>query len=342
MKDLELNYTSNTDKFLSCCQQQIKAYQNKEANTIVQTHISPTSICNLNCEFCSVKNRKTNALNLKTIQQYVEDLIPIGLKSIVITGGGEPLMYSRINSLIEWLYDKDISVGLITNGTASDRLSQDLWKAFAWIRISLNAYNGKNIKIPLENLNSNCTVGLSIIGSGGNMKMLSGYRKSISWLADNLNARYIRIVPDCRYSNKEIETESKTLQEFCVKEQLLDKRYFFQHKRPKTPSSPLCYQAYFRPYLHEDGYVYPCDSVVLNDDKGFFDKKYRICEAKDILKFVYRGKGNTVSMKFDPRADCTGCVFSDTVDMLNNHLGRQAGKQKLKPLSKEFIHERFV
>jgi organic radical activating enzyme len=333
MNKFELNYTSNPEKFLSCCQQQILSYQNKTGNTIIQTHISPTSLCNFDCEYCSVKNREVNVLDIEIIKDYIEKLIPRGLKSVIITGGGEPLAYSRINNLLEWLGEKDLAIGLITNGTLSNRLANHLWKYFTWVRISVNLDCGKLIDIPVRYLNKNSTVGLSVIVKD------EFKHKEVSNIADRVNATYIRVLPDCRISNENIENEQKMLELFCEKINIIDKRYFFQHKFVKTPSSPVCYQAYFRPYLHEDGYVYPCDSVVLNNEKYRFIRKYRICEAKDILWFLNRGNGNTIAMKFSPGEDCPGCVFHDTVDILNDHLGKQ-NKRKLH--ERKFVHEQFI
>ncbi len=55
---------------------------------------------------------------------------------------------------------------------------------------------------------------------------------------------------------------------------------FVQQKPPKAPHA--CYLGYVHPVLNCDGYVYPCDSCVLNEAAGHsFSNPWRICPMMD-------------------------------------------------------------
>jgi len=126
--------------------------------------------------------------------------------------------------------------------------------------------------------------------------------------------------------------------------ELRDDRFFRQHKFHGTPKAGKCHQAHFRPYLSEmpwkdtdePGTVFPCDSLVLNDKAAKFTDKYAICHALDVEKWLTAA----IKMPFSPKADCTGCVFTGTVNMLDDWINGQCDKfdQHRGPMA----HENFV
>src|SRR4029077_4198619 len=52
-----------------------------------------TDVCQHKCAFCSTANRGTDVLSLRTIQTYVNQLIPLGLKAVILSGGGNPILW---------------------------------------------------------------------------------------------------------------------------------------------------------------------------------------------------------------------------------------------------------
>jgi len=333
---MEDNFTSTGIKFWKHSYQ-MNNYKNKNPNTIISTHISPTSKCNLSCSYCSVKKRAKNQIELDVIKDYIDKLITRGLKAVIITGGGEPTLYPDFNPLIKWLrYEKNLSVALITNGTNS-HLVKD-WSAFSWIRISINMFNNwkHRISLPLQLINKETIIGMSYIDGD---KQLESIIDDLRFLKSKLNASYIRVLPDCLLSEDELETEHKQIAEIFTRYNLIDYNFFHQYKKHETPKLEICHQSYFRPYLSEvdGGTVYPCDSIVLNDQVSFFDNKYQICKAKDILDFLDR----KIIPKFKPCNDCSGCVFSNNIQLLNNWINGKVDRfDEFK--NKEIIHEEFV
>jgi hypothetical protein len=123
-----------------------------------------------------------------------------------------------------------------------------------------------------------------------------------------------------------------------------DERFFQQYKIHGAPNVKSCNQAYFRPYLseepwHEDGIpgtVYPCDSVVLNEGAAHFSKKYQICKPENVNDFLER----KVSMKFSPKDDCAGCVFTENVEMLESW--KNGELVRFQEFPDPIKHEEFV
>ncbi len=60
----------------------------------ITTHLMPTDICQHTCAFCSVATREGNVLTMSEMKAYLEQLVPLGLKAVIISGGGNPLLYN--------------------------------------------------------------------------------------------------------------------------------------------------------------------------------------------------------------------------------------------------------
>ena len=303
--------------------------------SVISTHISPTGKCNLNCSYCSVSKRKKHEqLDIGTIKNYIKKLIPRGLKAVIITGGGEPTIHPDWDELVSHLRMYNLKFGLITNGI-------DLWKRnleiFDWIRISVNysAYNKlmqSAFQRPYQ-LKHNCTMGLSLIYTGDNKEFSVS---ALLHIAQKFSAKYIRVLPDCL--PHDLDKSHREIDQWINDNPGFDTSIFLhQRKYHQTPISDYCPQAYFRPYLSEidGGTVFPCDSVVLNNPKGKFEKKYAICKAEEIGDFL-DGK---IKQGFDPNKDCTGCVFTDNVNMLFDWT---RGAHQFNRYTRPIDHEEFV
>jgi hypothetical protein len=165
---------------------------------------------------------------------------------------------------------------------------------------------------------------------------------SVSKVADNCGAKYIRLLPNCLLDQDNLIRQHKSLQKTLLG--LEDKRYFHQYKVHGAPKGKKCHQSYFRPYLSEEpfgdsgipGTVYPCDSVVLNDTLTHFAKKYQLCAPEDVISYI----DGYIEQKFDANEDCKGCVFTDNVNMLDDW---KNGRINNFDVYKEpMTHEEFV
>jgi len=339
----EHKFTSTGIKFWRHAEQMIN-YRAGSGSTIISTHISPEGACNLSCPYCSVTYRDTHErIELDVIKQYVLDLKTRGLKAVILTGGGEPTAYKHINELVRFVHGEGLSVAMITNGTLTHKLADDVLKLFTWVRVSVNMFDGweDKIKFPYDKVSDKCVVGCSSVFTADHEKpedtvdKLEMYRR-ISKVADNCGAKYIRLLPNCLLTQDKLIKQHEALDEVLV--QVNDPRYFHQYKLHGAPTQSKCHQSYFRPYLSEvnGGTVYPCDSVVLNGAIAHFGKAYQICEAKDVLKYLDGEFGH----KFDATKNCKGCVFTDNVNMLDDWVNGRVNR--FDEFKTPLQHEEFV
>ena len=347
----EHTYTSTGIKFWRH-QEAMFNYKNGDPNTVISTHISPEGSCNLKCPYCSVTYRDTHRrLDMVTIQDYVLKLKTRGLKAVILTGGGEPTSYKYFNDLVRWLKGEGLSVALITNGTLTRRVDDDVWKLFSWIRVSINIFDGweKMIGLPQDKIDyENTVVGCSMVytveheASDEMMSNRVDLLSKAAMVADRCGAKYIRLLPNCLLSQYDLIRQHKSLDN-TLKE-VDDPRFFHQYKIHGAPQTSKCHQSYFRPYLSEEvdvasgkaGTVYPCDSVVLNDGYAVFAEEYQLCHATDILDYI---DGKT-QQKFDAQTRCTGCVFTDNVNMLDDFIHGKV--DRFAQYDQPLMHEEFV
>jgi Radical SAM superfamily len=333
-------------------QQAMESFRAGTGHSVISTHISPEGACTLRCPYCSVTFRETHSrIPLGRIMRYVRDLKSRGLKAVILTGGGEPTLYPDFDALVEWLKNEmGLSVALITNGFTRETsvdANRETWGAFSWVRVSINIFDGwrDRIKIPTGYLAPDCVVGASFVytleheaSEDVPLSRLDLLRQ-VAQVADNINAKYVRLLPNCLLEQDQLLAEHAALDATLA--ELGDPRFFHQFKIHGAPNADRCHQAYFRPYLSEEpdadgvpGVVYPCDSVVLNDSRARFAPEYQLCKPEQILDFM----DGRIPQRFKPRHDCAGCVFTGNVEMLAGY--RETGVGRFT--DEALVHEEFV
>ena len=86
-------FTSNTQKLIANLDRFLVFQKTRKLHPIT-LDVAPSNNCNLNCEFCSVKNRDKNvSLRLDQAIHCTEMYLKRGLKAVELTGGGEPLTW---------------------------------------------------------------------------------------------------------------------------------------------------------------------------------------------------------------------------------------------------------
>lgn len=308
VSDKERVFTSTGEKILYH-PEMMEKFQNTGIASPIVMHIMPTSKCNLNCNFCSVKDREVHeSLDLETqIKPVVEELSKRGLKASIISGGGEPMIYKEFPQMIEYLKLKDLEIGLITNGTLLHKFPEEFYENFSWIRISINSLeNGGKVKIPKA---KNPIIGFSYVTNPlTTRKTLEDIRN----LALENKVNYVRVLPDCAQPFEKLEQDHLEVSKL-VKE--LGEPLFHQYKIPSSPNN--CYLGFFHPVLYCDGNIYPCDSLVLNDHENQqFKKDFIIAKGNEVGKLY----DSPVYSLVDPNKSCPNCVFERQNTLLESIL----------------------
>ena len=109
----------------------------------VRIVLEPTNLCNHNCIFCFYSNFRTDNkvyLSREKLFELAEDFKKLGVKSVSLVGGGEPMLHPAIYELIRWYHENSILISITTNGSTFRESEIDtIVRASTYIRVSLNA-----------------------------------------------------------------------------------------------------------------------------------------------------------------------------------------------------------
>lgn len=258
-------FTSTGDKLLR--HGDTLAKLNKGIPTPISLQLAPEEKCTLDCKFCSVMNREYKySFDWIKLQDALDRFFKLGVQTVEITGGGDPLLYPQINELVAYCLEAGKKVGMITNGIGiNKRLDLKLQAKMSWLRISANTLDYRDhLDLP-SNFNPEGNLGFSYCWTENLSTKAQLLR--VKEYADNNNVKYIRLVPNCLDSNEDMVNKWDPLLKPLSDE--IGHPVFYQPKNFASP--PECYIGYVKPFLYADEYIYPCSSTVLNKeaDKQF-------------------------------------------------------------------------
>lgn len=358
MKDA---YTSTGSKFFA--HQEVMAKLRNGRGQPIVTHVMLTDVCNHTCAFCSVQARQGDSLPFDAVMQYLDTLLRYGLKAVILSGGGNPILYKNggknFNDVVDAVHDRGLEIGLITNGMplytfyGGDPNYPDWirrsWKAVSpltldkltWIRVSMSGLDHDEREVYIPDVGPNTTLGFSYVGHDIYVEPEDPHHGKVSTRADLLSGdrapdlafelrvphlteeiakyvcryrpKYVRLLPNC-LEPELISGRCRTLTEMARQINLRagSEVAFVQEKPPKAPSA--CYLGYVHPVLNCDGWVYPCDSCVLNEAAGHqFANPWRVCHGSEIAELY---EAPVRSLIADPAVTCPGCVFSGSNEVL--------------------------
>ena len=101
----------------------------------------PTEVCNLACPGCISEDLVCNSTSFsrERLLEIASELKDLGVKAVVLIGGGEPLAHPAVGELIEYLGNNDINIGITTNGYFIPRYLDTIAKYVSWTRVSMDA-----------------------------------------------------------------------------------------------------------------------------------------------------------------------------------------------------------
>lgn len=286
----------------------------------ISLQVSPTNKCNIQCQFCSVDERKLNIeWNIEDLKKAIFEFICLGIKTVELSGGGDPTLFKGLPDIVEYCKIFNLKLGLITNGILLKDLPRETLEAFTWIRISVVTLDYKqDLKLP-DPWPDDVILGMSYVL--GQINYTGKGRKYTDNDYDGLlkarefaikhNAIYLRCVPECLSGSEEKMTEIHK-KWIPIVEELGPPLFFQTHKWQKQ--AECCYIDMVKPWMHSDGFIYPCNSVSLNTEAHRdFDKKWRLCHWTEIRHY-YENRGNA-SLSFI-KDICDQCSFTQNNTIL--------------------------
>lgn len=106
----------------------------------IEIEISPSGACNHRCVFCAVDyiGYQPDFLDKDIILRDVSQMSKKGLKSVICSGEGEPLLNKDMPDIANGINSCGVDVAMSTNGVLFTReLANDCLGAFTWIRFSV-------------------------------------------------------------------------------------------------------------------------------------------------------------------------------------------------------------
>lgn len=128
----------------------------------VSVEVHPTLSCNANCSFCFYSSEFGAGKYLlnERLQSLADELVQLGVKSVTISGGGEPLIHPGLPEFIFRLTRGGLEVGLITNGQLIRRKHLPALAQCSWIKFSMHASSpagyARAFNVPPEQFSYTC------------------------------------------------------------------------------------------------------------------------------------------------------------------------------------------
>lgn len=98
--------------------------------------------CNLRCTYCYASSGVALAdeLSLSEITSVIDQAAALGAKKIIIIGGGEPLLYPHLLTVIDYIRSLHLGVDLFTNATLIDhQMAESLYQREVAISMKMNS-----------------------------------------------------------------------------------------------------------------------------------------------------------------------------------------------------------
>jgi MoaA/NifB/PqqE/SkfB family radical SAM enzyme len=135
--------------------EKLKALKEKRVTPPVHIRLKPINACNHRCFYCCYRSdslylgellNEKDMIPLEKMREITQDMAETGIKAVTFTGGGEPLIYPYIVEAVERLLNSGIKVSVLTNGSAlKGNIAEVLAKGSSWVRISIDAADGKTL-----------------------------------------------------------------------------------------------------------------------------------------------------------------------------------------------------
>ncbi len=259
--------------------------RSRDRNKLLTLDIELSRRCNFRCRYCYVYENVSlqNELSFHEICNLIEQGLNLGVKKVIIVGGGEPLLYPKLKEVIEMLYNKGLSTVMFTNGTNLDMdLAHFLYSRAVGVVIKYNSP-----KPAIQNYLSGHERAAEIIDKAINHLMIAGYGRDnhllgISSIICNDNYEEVPqmwkwarnqgllpyfevLTPQGRGSNQGLHVTSEKLKKLFKKLCEIDeKEYGIKWDGIYPPLANMaCNRHLYSLYIKSDGTVQPCSGIDL-------------------------------------------------------------------------------
>lgn len=255
----------------------------RDMNKLLTLELELSRICNYKCKYCysEAGTSLDDELSYEELCNIVDQAKDLGANTIVLIGGGEPLLYKNIKELIKYISKKMINIIVFTNGSCiNEDYANFMYEYNVFPVLKINGLRPKTINWLCENNNAYKHV-LRAIRSFEKAGYLTPDRKiGIStiickqnydeliplweWARNNNIIPYFeRVIPQGRALSNDLCISKDQLKEIYDKLRQLDKEnYDIEWDNDYMPIAGVkCNRHYYSIYINADGKVQPCSGI---------------------------------------------------------------------------------
>ena len=258
----------------------------RDLNKLLTLELELSRKCNYNCKYCYTKagNALEQELTLDELCDVVEQARELGVRTIILIGGGEPFLYNHLRTVMEYIYNRNISMIIFTNGSMIDKETADfLYRLNVLPVLKVNGLQAKVVNWLCSNKSAykNITNAIKCFEQAGYLE--AGRKIGITtvickqnydqilplweWARDNNVIPYFeRVIPQGRANGFNLSVEREELQSIFNQLKDLDKRkYNMEWENDYMPIAGVkCNRHFYSIYINADGQVQPCSGVDIN------------------------------------------------------------------------------
>lgn len=246
----------------------------------ITVELDLTNKCNHRCKQCSTtllyktigeKIKFDEYFTIQTAKKLILELEEMKVKSLIFTGGGEPLIFPGFIEILEYALPK-LDIGIKTNGSViKEQDISSLLKA-KWIRISLDNANKESFLLThgiddFENVCNNikricsrkrkCTIGIGfLIGKNSSIEEI----EQGVMLVKMLGVDYIQLRPFSNWKDTGSYDSAISKLQKKVNTDKFTLKFPNKSRFGKKHSYKKCHMVHMCPKIAANGNVYACCS----------------------------------------------------------------------------------
>ncbi len=286
----------------------------------IEVEISPSGACNHRCIFCAVDyiGYEPNFLDKNIILRDIQHMSQKGLKSVICSGEGEPLLNKDMPDIANGIKGCGVDVAMSSNGALFTKdKAQECLGAFSWVRFSIasmeaNSYDkiqrGKSGDLERVKTNlADCvqvkrdrklktTLGVQCLLLPDNMKQLPQMAKELR----KIGVDYLTIKPYSQHLHSEnkmqIDYEAlidleKEIKQYATDEFAIYFRVNAMKKMHHEKCYKRCYGLPFMTHIDAKGNVWPCIAHIGTENLSYgnineqtFEEIWEGTRRQEVLK----------------------------------------------------------
>jgi MoaA/NifB/PqqE/SkfB family radical SAM enzyme len=82
-----------------------EAYEARNSNMLLAIRLETNKSCNLRCRYCYAGSGEDSAevADLSILKRTISEAKELGIKSVIVIGGGEPTLYPKFRELVAYI-----------------------------------------------------------------------------------------------------------------------------------------------------------------------------------------------------------------------------------------------